>query len=270
MKQLTLLIGLVLGLSACAHKQSPEPWVLSKGLPANQALMVIDIDLNPGTEMGPQHECHIHARYFDGSVFKLAIRPGVRRYFWSAAPGRYELTHLSCGLFSRFDLTDYPSFSLKAGQNFYFGGLLLSLESRESLTWTAMDLPRDKFLSQYLSIPDRLKAELYSPFTEKKITKELIEMTPTGPSVVLGDGKEALSHFQTNWPLNDCLSQEQKINPLRGGLMHFKAYWETGLSLRLDPLETNHLYSAEFVACVERVLAETGPKSASAWAEFKL
>lgn len=254
---LTLLT--LFSLGACAHKPTPAPWQLASGLPTDQALIVLDGVLNAGGHLDQQHECHLHLRYHDGRDLKLAMRPGERRYFWTAPVGRYEVKHLSCGLFSRFEMEEFPSFTLKKGQSYYFGKLRLTIESRESLTWSFEEMGRDRLLGQFLSLPGPIKDRVLSPYSEKRLTEELISKTPEGPSVRQTEGPKGYIQAES-WPFSACLAEEVKRNPLRAGLYEFELSWQNpSLPPVLQTRYEQSLYTDQFRGCVDAVVEDWKP-----------
>lgn len=249
----SLLLVLFLIISSCAQKPKVEPWSLSDGTP-DSSLLVMDVNLNPGSLMSAEHECEIVARYHDGTEMKLKIRPGNRRYFWSAPQGRYELMMVRCGMFTRFDMSEYPSFTVKDGEAYYFGLLEMALEDRENLSWGIKDLGANEFLVQFLSLPENLKHKIFSPFTRKQITESLIKATPVEPEVSLKGYSELASQWQTQWPLTDCLLTEKKTNPLRAGLYQIELNRRYGRAVIKENAFEEHLYSKEFQDCAMEVM----------------
>jgi hypothetical protein len=235
---------------ACATKSGPEAWKMSQGLPSGEALIVMDIDLRAQGHMGQSHQCHLHARYHDGRDVKFAIMPGMRRYFWSAPVGLYEMKFMSCGMFSRFDLEDYPSFTLKANDAYYFGLKTLIIESRDSMQWSFEDMTKERLLTQFLSLPDLVRHRILSVFSGRQLTEELIRKTPPGPQVLVKKG-QLTDH---TWPFQACVTEENRRNPLRAGLYHLKVSWTDRGGPFLEVLDSAHLYTDQFDQCLRHTL----------------
>lgn len=240
-------------LFSCAQGPKVESWSLSDGDPQN-ALFVMDINLNSGSLMGTEHECELVARYHDGSELNFKIRPGARRYFWSAPEGRYEMKFASCGMFTRFDMKDFPVFTVKNGMSYYFGQIDMTLESRESLSWGLRSMEADAFLIQYLSLPENLKYQIFSPFSRKKISEEMIKNTPDEPSVKITGYPKLAQQWQKQWPLSDCLKEEKISNPLSAGLYKIELKRRYARAAITENDATEHLYTPEFQACAVKVL----------------
>jgi hypothetical protein len=247
-------------LASCATKPTPTSWQMAQGKPTEEGLLVMDVELTSAAGLLEQgHECHLHARYHDGRDVKFALKPGNRRSFWSAPAGYYEMKFLSCGLFSRFNLPDYPAFTVKRGESYYFGMLKLHVASKDSLTWSFADLERDRLLTQFISLPEAIKHRVLSPFSERLINEALIKKTPSGPSVrQLAPSSLQLS--ANDWPFTQCFAREQKINPLKAGLWAMKVSVEG--DVLIETLEDHHLYTKQFVDCVSQRLSD--------WKELKM
>lgn len=253
MKSLLSSLLLVFLVFSCAQKPKVETWRLSDGTPKS-ALFVMDVNLDPGTLMGPQHECELVARYHDGNELKFKIRPGSRRYFWSAPEGRYEMMFASCGMFTRFDMSDFPVFTVKNGESYYFGQIEMTLADRESLSWGLKAMEPDTFLVQFLSLPENLKHQIFSPFSRKQITEEMIKNTPDEPTVNIKGHAELAKKWQSQWPLADCLNQEKASNPLSAGLYKIELNRRYGRAAITENEASEHLYSPEFQACAVKVM----------------
>lgn len=251
MKSFVVIFLLI--ISSCAQKPKVMPWSLSDGAP-DSSLFVMDIHLNPGSLMSVDHQCEIVARYHDGTELKFKIRPGNRRYFWSAPQGRYEMMMVRCGMFTRFDMSDYPAFTVKDGEAYYFGLLEMTLEDRESLSWGLKDLGANEFLVQFLSLPENLKHQIYSPFSRKQINESLIKATPLEPEVSMRGHADLASQWQTQWPLTECLEQEKRRNPLRAGLYQIELNRRYGRALIKENTFNEHLYTKEFQDCAMEVM----------------
>lgn len=255
-------------LLSCASKPTPSPWQMAQGKPVTEGLLVMDVELTSAGLLEQAHECHLHARYHDGRDVKFVLKPGKRRSFWSAPVGRYEMKYLSCGLFSRFNLPDYPAFTVKSGESYYFGLLKLHVASREELTWSFADLGRDQLMTQFLSLPEAIKHRVLSPFSERPINESLISKTPSGPSVRQLKAS-TLQLSASDWPFSQCYALEQKINPLRAGLWALKVSFERDVDV--ETLEDQHLYTQSFVNCVTEQLSRWNePKVAKSLLEIRL
>jgi hypothetical protein len=261
-------IFIVLFVLSCATKPTPSTWQMNQGKPTQEGLIIMDVELTSAGLLDQGHECHLHARYHDGRDVKFAIKPGNRRSFWSAPAGRYEVKFLSCGLFSRFNMPDYPAFTIKRGESYYFGMLLLHVASRDELTWSFADLGRERLLTQFLSLPEMVKHRVLSPFSERVMNEALIKKTPSGPSVrQLKPSSLQLS--ASDWPFSQCYAREHKINPLRAGLWALQASWDG--QQHIETLEDHHLYTKEFVDCVTKQLNQwQEPRVAGANLEIRL
>lgn len=261
---LFLILLFVIG---CASKPKVESWQLSEGKP-RKALMVVDVLLKAEGLMSSDHECKMKARYEDGTEMSFKIRPGQRRYFWSVPQGSYEMKHMSCGLFTEFDLSSFPRFRVKNARSYYFGQLKLELKNKESLSWSLPVLEKDEFLVQYLSLPNSLKPELYSPYSAKKITDSKIRRTPLEPRIQ-AEGKVAMAdELQRNWPLKQCQSEERKRNPVWGGEYILEVLSQEGLKFVESNDATEHLYTKEFQNCSTKALTHWLSQQASS--DFKM
>lgn len=239
----------------CATRPKVESWQLSSGLP-QRALLVMDVNLKAGALMSKDHECKIKSRYEDGTEMSFTIRPGERRYFWSVPQGRYEVKHMNCGLFTEFEMSDFPSFRVKDGQSYYFGKLKLELESKESLRWSQVQLDRDELLVQYLSLPNSLKSSLYSPYSRKKITESKIRNTPIEPQVHVEEASDLAAKIRDDWPLRKCQREEKKRNPLWAGKYELNVLAKEGVKVVESNEGSAHLYTQEFQTCVSRALTQ--------------
>lgn len=239
----------------CATKPKVESWQLSSGVP-QKALLVMDISLDAGALMSKEHECKIKARYEDGTDMSFKIRPGDRRYFWSVPQGSYEVKHMSCGLFTEFEMSRFPSFRVKNGQSYYFGKLNLELKSKESLKWSQVPLGKDELLVQYLSLPNSLKSDLYSPYSRKKISEAQIKKTPLESNVKVEGASELASKIREDWPLRECQKEEKQRNPLWAGLYELEVLAQEGVKMVESNESEEHLYTEKFQTCVTRALGQ--------------
>lgn len=230
---------------------------MSDGLPMEEALLVMDIDLRAGGHLAPSNQCHLHARFHDGRDVRFSILPGMRRYFWSAPAGRYEMKYMSCGMFSRFELDGYPAFTSRKGETYYFGLKTIIIESRESMQWSFEDMSRERLLTQFLSMPDSVQHKIVSAFSLRPITEDLIRKTPLGPQVKVLKG--SLDSVKSGtWPFSKCLGEETRRNPLRAGLYHLRLIWEERGDPLIEVLESNHLYTKSFDSCLKETIKSWG------------
>lgn len=237
-------------LSSCASSPKVEDWQLSDGLP-ERALFVMDIEFKANGLMESHHECEIKARYHTGDTLSFKIRPGKRRYFWSAPEGRYEMKHMSCGLFTQFDLSRFPTFKVKNGEVYYFGQLNSELQTKGSLRWSFSPLDREQLLSQYLSLPNSIKSDLNSPFSRKEINDALIRTTPSGPKAQVGENQDLDEVLSNDWPLSQCQKEERDRNPLTSGLYEVVVRAKESKITVSENSNKAHLYTDDFRECVK-------------------
>lgn len=252
--KLIFLVALLF-VMGCASKPKVESWQLSSGVP-QKALLVMDISLNAGSLMSKDHECKIKARYEDGTDMSFTIRPGERRYFWAVPQGLYEVKHMTCGLFTEFKMSRFPSFRVKNQQSYYFGKLNLELKDKASLQWSQVPLGRDELLVQYLSLPNSLKSQLYSPYSRKKISESQIKKTPFEPRVRVEKAPDLATKIRQDWPLRECQLEEKKRNPLMAGLYELEVLAQEGVKVVESNDTSEHQYTDEFQTCVSRALTE--------------
>lgn len=251
-----ILFCALLFVTSCASRPQVQSWQLSQGLPDVKALLVMDISLQAKGLMSSEHECKIQARYEDGTEMSLTIRPGERRYFWAVPQGLYEIKHMSCGLFTEFDLSGFPSFRAKNGRSYYFGQLELEIKDKESLSWSQPTLDKDELLVQFLSLPNSLSPHLFSPYSAKKISESLIRSTLLEPRVQVDEAPELAEKVRSDWPLRECQKQEKKRNPLQAGRYTFKVMAKEGHKIVESSESSDHLYTTEFEDCAKKSLSK--------------
>jgi|GEM_PF-4195945 hypothetical protein len=250
--KLILLTGLL--IVGCATKPKVESWQLSQGVP-DKALLIMDITLDAKGLMSKDHECKIRARYENGTEISFIIRPGKRRYFWSVPEGSYEVKHMTCGLFTEFDMSRFASFRVKNGNSYYFGQTDLALENKSSLKWSQNVLGRDELLVQYLSLPNSLKTRLYSPYSRKKVLETQIRKTLIEPKVIVEGASNLAAILQKDWPLRDCQQEEKKRNPLWAGVYKLEVLAKEGVKVVETNDTSKHLYTDQFQNCVKKTLS---------------
>jgi hypothetical protein len=257
----SLFLIILLLLASCAHNPLKR-WNLANP-DYSRGLAVLEVNVDGGGFLGAGKPCTLYFIDENGLKAWVTLTEGDNYLNFSSKPGVWRFTHVECGLFSKFDLSEQPPFVLVQGKFSFLGKLQLQVKNQKELTFSSPQLDYREYKTQYIALPEEIKARMIHGFTGRDLKAEHFGNDVVAEVKV--SGKDA-SRSQVNEFIrfDECLKLEKTISPFFVGPSKMVAKFSDKGAMHVESTPYDLAISQKMRLCIDDQLAtfqkERSPK----------